>query len=256
MFTGTAELYDLLDCKFSDYKTQAFRLDRCIREHRPGATSLLLIPCGSGELARQLANAYDYQVSGIDDRPGLVQRAANKNPDGLFQCSDLSGFKMSKKYDVVVLLQRMFGSLENIAQLFDVISAAARQLNSGGVLLLEPWQPPQEWRRGHMQMETLDEADLSITRISYYEHSGNISHIHHEYMVLSSQGMLESTEIRELYHFSPDDLVTCFEQARLQLESVSGDAQKNGYLVARQDKKVYVIETHRMERQAEFVGSV
>ncbi len=256
MFTGSAELYDLIDTKFTDYTTQASRLNRKVKRSHPDAASLLIIPCGTGELARILAADYGYRVNGIDDCPDMIERAADKNPNGSFHHCDLFGYEMHNRYDAVILLSGAFGSVENSRQLFNLLCCCKNHLSENGILILEPWKAPPEWHNGHMQMTTVEDPALSITRISYYENNLGNSHIHHEYIVLSSEGLLEPTEIRQLHCFSPEELTVCFENTGLQLETTPGSPDLRNYLVAKPDETFTFRQRDQLRQNIELSEAI
>jgi len=75
MYSKSAELYDQI-YSFKDYAQEARQIETLIKAHRPDATAILDVACGTGEHARYLSST--FSVDGIDLQPELIDIATRK----------------------------------------------------------------------------------------------------------------------------------------------------------------------------------
>src|SRR5262249_12368424 len=136
-----------------------------IRKEHPTAHSILDVACGTGEHAKLLST--EFEVDGIDLEPRFVEIARRKGPTGTFSVADMRSFELKKKYDVV---QCLFSSIGYLTQGDDVVRALecfARHMAKDGIIVVEPWFAPEDWRVGVLHMAPpVDQPDIKICRMN------------------------------------------------------------------------------------------
>ena len=89
VFDGYARYYNLL-YRDKDYESEARHVHEIIQKHRPGASRLMELGCGTGGHAVHLAKL-DYHVYGIDQSRSMldqaIQRADSLAPTQAHCCS-------------------------------------------------------------------------------------------------------------------------------------------------------------------------
>ena len=106
----------------------------------PVKTTVLDLGCGKGAMAVQLAQKYEFSVTGIDAMPEFLEVARQKAAE--YQVSRLCGFMeqdilkyaiASHDFDLVILasLGGIFGSIR------DTVAQLRRQVRSGGYMIID-----------------------------------------------------------------------------------------------------------------------
>jgi SAM-dependent methyltransferase len=134
------QFYDLI---FSgvDYAGGAKRVHEIIQSLKPGAASLLDVGCGPG---RHLQHLRDYyRVEGLDISQVMLNQAQLKVANVPLHVADMRDFDLGHTFDAVICLSSAIASMTNLHDLHRAISVMARHLNSGGVLIVEPWDDPE-----------------------------------------------------------------------------------------------------------------
>jgi SAM-dependent methyltransferase len=216
IFERSADLYDLV-YGFKDYAGEALRLDELIRERRPAARSLLDVACGTGKHLAELSDRYP-DVAGLDLDERLLEVARERLPDVTFHLADMTSFDLGRRFDVVTCLFSAIGYAGTEPKLRAAIETMARHLESGGVLIVEPWLEPQDWRPGHLHLLTVDEPDIKIARASVADQEGDVSIVDFHYLVVTRGGVRHFTERHEVTLFTRSQYLGAFEAAGLEVE--------------------------------------
>jgi predicted TPR repeat methyltransferase len=159
MFTKSARFYDLLYAKI-DYPGEADRLCALIEQLNPSARTLLDLGCGTGRHLERLRHR--FVVQGIDINPELLAIAQARCPDVRLHQKDIAGFSLDSRFDVVTCLFSAIGYVKTLDRLKQTIAAAAQHLNSGGVILVEPWFTPDQYWADTITANFVDEPDCKI----------------------------------------------------------------------------------------------
>jgi trans-aconitate methyltransferase len=231
VFTKTAQYYDLV-YSFKDYAQEVQKLRGFIETERPGARTVLDVACGTGEHARLLAE--HFAVDGLDLEDAFVQQAQQKVPGGHFVVGDMRSFQMGKSYDVV---QCLFSSIGYLTSANDVVSALkcfSEHLTEGGVILVEPWFTPENWRDGHVAMSPpVDRPEIKLCRMSVAGRRGDLSLIRFHYLIATSESVDYLQEEHALGLYSIDDMIKFFGRAGLTTRYEPEGLAGRGLYVAR-----------------------
>jgi ubiquinone/menaquinone biosynthesis C-methylase UbiE len=231
MFANTAEFYDLV-YSFKDYENEAAKIRDLIRAEHPGAKSILDVACGTGEHARFLAE--EFAVDGIDLQSEFIDASRKKVASGTFSVADMRSFELSKKYDVVQCLFSSIGYLTQPDDVVDALMAFKRHLNSGGLIIVEPWFTPEAFQAGTLHMAPpVDQPDLKIVRMNVSEREGNLSRLRFHYLIGRKDGVKYLEEDHELALYSLDEMLLFFKRAGLAVHHDPVGIFGRGLFIAR-----------------------
>ncbi len=148
MFRKTAELYDLF-YSWKDYDAEAARLRAEVGRRVPDARTLLDVACGTGTHLERF-RAW-YEVEGLDRDAGLLEAARERlGTEVPLHEGDMRDFQLDREFDVVTCLFSSIGYVRSIRGLQRAVTAMARHVRPGGLLLIEPWFSPDTWDEGHL----------------------------------------------------------------------------------------------------------
>jgi len=200
MFRDSAKIYDAI-YSFKDYGRECEILEREIRRHKrsPG-NALLDIACGSGRHIDLLKDK--FEVEGLDLQVELLEVAKQRNPDVKFHEGDMTSFRMQRKFDVITCLFSAIGYVKTNDRLITSIRCMSEHLNTGGVLLIEPWFSPDTFHIGRVHAVFVDLPDLKIARMNVSQIEDGISILDFHYLVGTATGIDRFDEKHELGLFT------------------------------------------------------
>jgi SAM-dependent methyltransferase len=235
MYGSSADLYDLIYTRLKDYAAEARWLAGLLAELSPGARSVLDVACGTGEHARWLA-ADGLAVDGIDLDAALIELAAAKNPRGRFVHADMTDFDLGRRYDVVTCL---FGSIAYTCHPEALGLAArclARHVESGGLVLVEPFLAPGALADGRVTARAVDSAEVAVCRATHARVEGRRAHLVFEYLVASADGIEHRREAHELGLYTDEELAAALRAAGLRVEELAAGLDGRSLLVGRPEQ--------------------
>ncbi|MCO4753581.1 MAG: class I SAM-dependent methyltransferase [Bacteriovoracaceae bacterium] len=138
-----ASSYDLL---YSDknYDEETKLLTSLINEFHNDSDknlNILEIGCGTGEHARRLLKS-GHQIHAIDKSQYMLEIAQAKLRDNTsisFEVGDITSFKSSTKYDVVLMMFHVFSYLESSAQVKNALKNIKLSLKPDGIFIFDYW---------------------------------------------------------------------------------------------------------------------
>lgn len=233
MFEKSADFYDAIYyAKGKDYEAEVRHLLQIIDRHAATAPRTMLeLACGTGNHTVFLRQ--HFQVEGLDLDAGMLAIARDRYPGVPFHLADMRSFSLAKTFDVVICLFSAIGYAHTLEQLHGAIRTMADHVSPGGLLLVEPWISPEEYRPGGVFSVFVDKPDLKIARMNVNEVRGNVSVINFHYMVATPTGVQHFTEEHELGLYSRDQYLSAFESAGLGTEWESDGLIGRGMYVGR-----------------------
>jgi len=132
--------YDLLaphyDAVTGDAATEAAFIRGIIQRRHSQAATLLDLACGTGSITALLAGT--YQVSGLDESPGMLAIAREKLPGRtpLYQ-ADMTSFSLGVRFDVIVCAYQGVNHLLSLRAWKSTFNCAYEHLNSGGLFVFD-----------------------------------------------------------------------------------------------------------------------
>ena len=113
----------------------------------PGARTILDVASGTGEHDKFLKN--HYSVDGIDLNENYLTAARMKNPAGHYTRADMTDFDLATTYDAVTCLFSAIGYVKTVERMNRAVACMARHVKPSGVLIVEPWITPENWKPGN-----------------------------------------------------------------------------------------------------------
>jgi SAM-dependent methyltransferase len=230
VFNRSARLYDAIYASIRDYPREAGELDRLLQERRPGARTLLDVACGTGAHLEHLAGR--YEVEGLDLDPEMLAVARERLPKATLHEADMAAFDLGKRFDAVVCLFSSIGYMTTEERLRSAIASMAGHLEARGVLVVEPWLVPDQWRDGHVGAVFVDEPKQKIARIDTPRRAGTLTIIDFHYLVGTVDGVLHFTERHETALYTVEQYLAAFDAAGLRAEHDPQGPMGRGLYVA------------------------
>ena len=215
MYTETAGYYDLI-YHWKDYDAEVQYLRKLMSDQMPGACTLLDVACGTGAHLQRLKS--DYDVTGIDLDPRMVEAAAVEVPDGTFAVGDMSGFDLGRRFDVVTCLFSSIGFVKTITGLEQAMACFRAHVVDDGLVVVEPWFRPDSWKAGTVHLHVADQDELKISRMTHSDRAENVSITNMSYLIGTPDGVDYKTERHEMGLFTMEEMLGAFEQADLLAE--------------------------------------
>ena len=234
MYTRSAKYYDALYRALGkDYESEAREIERiAAAQCRSGGNRLLDVGCGTGAHIAALSGA--FVCDGLDVTRSMLDIARERNPEVTFHEADMIGFNLGTRFDVILCLFGAIGYLPNAGRLQQTLLTFVRHLKPGGIVILEPWVRPEQWRDGTLNALYVDEPDLKVARMSISRRDGAVSILNFHFMVASNDGVRTFTEAHRLTLFPLETYAQAFQAAGLEAEfSEDGMTPGRGLFVAR-----------------------
>ena len=92
-----------------------------------------------------------------------------------------------------------------------------RHLKPGGVMLIEPWFSPEDWKTGIIHATYVNQPDLKIARINLSERKNTLSFFTFHYLVGTPSGVEHFTELHELGLFTENQYLEALRSAGLEV---------------------------------------
>ena len=215
-YVKSAEIYDAMYLAKKDYAKEAEQVHSLIEGHKhTDGNTLLDVACGTGLHAEGLKKWYD--VEGLDLSEQQLAVARERLPDVTFYHGDMTKFDTGKQYDAVTCLFSAIGELLDIEQVNSAISTMASHLKPGGVLIVEPFLRPEQFKDGRIWSDFVDEPDLKVARMTTAERQGKIVNLTMHHMVGRPGKVEEFVEHHQEAMHSVEEYTQAFEQAGLNV---------------------------------------
>ncbi len=215
MFSGSADLYDLLYSGFKDYDAESAAIAETIRAGHANAVRVLDVGCGTGEHARILTERYGYHVDGLDIDSGFVRIAQGKLPGAAVHAADMTQFDLDARYDAIVCLFSSIGYVRTLDGLRSAFGRFRVHLAAAGIVVVEPWFEPGVLVPGRVMVNQAARDGVTVCRMSHLTIEGRLSRIRFEYLIGRQSGIERATETHELGLFTVAETIACFAAAGL-----------------------------------------
>jgi SAM-dependent methyltransferase len=197
VFGKSAEYYDAIYTAMKDYESESERIHALIRQH------------GRSRGARLLDVAFD-----ID--PAMLAIARRKHPDLAFHQASMVDFDLGKQYDAVVCLFAAIAYTLTVPRLRQTLQTFARHVRPAGVVLAEPFIPPQRWTDRHVGANFVDQPELKVARMVASRRDGQIAILDFHFLVATPEGVRHFTERHDLAMFTHEEYLDAFRGAGLE----------------------------------------
>jgi ubiquinone/menaquinone biosynthesis C-methylase UbiE len=213
-YERSAALYDLI---YGDkaYAEEAEAVRAIVERERPAARTLLEVGCGTGGHLVFLRE--HFECEGVDLTPGMLERAREKLPGVPLHLGDMRSFALPRTFDAITSLFSAIGYVRSLEELDAAIACMARHLAPGGVLIVEPWFTPEQWRPGSNVYGKLhvDRDDMKLARFVVSERRGRFAVTPMHHLVATLEGVEHFVETHELFLAETHEYSAAFEKAGL-----------------------------------------
>ncbi len=181
MFHRLAPYYDdLVGAK--DYAYEVRVLESLARRLGPcQGRTWLDVACGTGRHLSFLRR--HYAVTGVDVSPDMLRVARRRLPGTRLVLADMRTFRLGRTFDVVSCLFSAIGHLDSERDVGTTFANFARHLNPGGVVLVEPWIDPADFRPGYLHVLTQPGPSGTVVRMAFSSRRGHHSVVRYHYLI-------------------------------------------------------------------------
>jgi ubiquinone/menaquinone biosynthesis C-methylase UbiE len=217
MFSLSAHLYDAIYLgRGKDYEADARSVHELVRNNlKSGGNTLLDVACGTGIHLSYLKSYFECEGLDLDQK--MLDAAQMKMPEMKFHQGDMLDFNLGRQFDVVTCLFSSIGYVKTVPNMKIAIANMTRHLKPGGVLVLEPWFAPEDWKPKDVYSTFVDQPELKIARMNISEQEGLISFFVFHYLVGTPQGIQYFTERHELGLFTVDEYKIALQDSDLEV---------------------------------------
>ncbi len=181
MYRKLANYYDEI-YHFKNYQKEAETIETLIQQHKKSPGSRLLdVACGTGNHIAYLKQ--HYSVEGLDFSPEMLSIARRKHPDVVFHRGDMTSFKLNTQFDIITCLFSAIGHVKTKIRMRKALRNMADHLQPGGLMILEPWITPANFRKGIVGFNFVDKPNLKIARINISKVRGPVSAFEYRYLI-------------------------------------------------------------------------
>lgn len=213
-YSKWAQCYDAIYSN-KDFEAEARELIRLVRQYQAKTgTTLLDVACGTGQHL-QFFQRMGYHVFGMDISPAMLKIAKKRNPTASLSYGDMLNLNPGQRTNVVTCLFSAIGYVKTLEKLNLAIASMANCVLPGGVLVVEPWFTPQDYKEETVHAVFVDQKDLKIARINVSKRKGNLSILDFHFLIGTPAGVESFIERHELGLFTHDQYRTAFERAGL-----------------------------------------
>lgn len=231
MFTKSQAFYEAIyDARGKDYAAEAAWLRAAIGVANPGAKRILDVACGTGAHLRFLHR--HFEVAGEDADAAMIAIAEERLPGVPLRVGRMQDLTVERPFDALMCMFSSIGYVADETELRTTIARFAAAVVTGGLVIVEPWLHPQDWREGTMDASFVDQPRLKIARIGTSERYGSTAVIRYEYLVGEGTGVSGFAETHRLQLFTEEQYAAAFEAAGLKPRNERSDIFSRGLYVA------------------------
>jgi SAM-dependent methyltransferase len=150
------------DRAMGDRSTAGLFLVSLLKRHAPTAQTLIEFGCGTGAMLDIFKK--DYEVSGVDNCPQMLEIASCKIPNAHLKLADLTQLELDNTFDIVCCLFDTLNHLLAYEDWIKVFNVAKKHLNHGGVFVFDinsasrlgqmtSWPMVSEWSNSFMLLK-------------------------------------------------------------------------------------------------------
>ena len=171
----------IYEARGKDYAAEAAWLRAAIGVANPGAKRVLDVACGTGAHLRFLHR--HFEVAGEDADAAMIAIAKERLPGVPLRVGRMQDLAVDAPFDALMCLFGSIGYVADEAELRTTIARFAAAVGPGGLVIVEPWLHPEDWRDGTLEASFVDQPQLKIARIGTNERYGTTAVIRYEYLV-------------------------------------------------------------------------
>ncbi|MFD4376798.1 class I SAM-dependent methyltransferase [Streptomyces sp. NPDC058486] len=227
-----AEVYDLVHKeRGKDYRVEAEAVAAAARRHRPDASRLLDVACGTGGHLRHFAELFAH-VEGLELSEPMAAAARAALPGTAVHPGDMRDFRLDSAYSVISCMFGSIGYMESVTELRLALGMFARHLEPGGVAVVDPWWFDETFLDGYVSADVVTVDGVTVSRVSHSARRGRASHMD-VHVVVAEPGVCvrHFVDRHVISLFSQEEYEAAFRAAGLQVEYLPGQPSGRGLFV-------------------------
>jgi len=126
-------------------------------------------------------------------------------------------FSLAREFDVVVCLFSSIGYAGTVEKMKHAVMNMANHACPGGLIIVEPWLYPDDFRDGTVHAAFVDTSDTKIARMNVSKVENNVSILDFHYLVATEAGVEYFVERHDLALFSHEEYLSAFQAAELEV---------------------------------------
>jgi SAM-dependent methyltransferase len=232
-YSKAARYYDRLYAG-KDYEGEVGRLIGLLNLPADGRRRTLLdVACGTGLHLRHLREHFDAE--GLDICPELLKAAREKLPGIRLHLGDMTAFDLGRRFDVVTCLFSSIGYVRTLEGLEAAVRCMTAHLKPDGVMVIEPWFTPGQWRAGTVHGTYIDDPELKIARVSTSLVQGRLSLFDLHHLVGTPERTEHIVEHHEMGLFEVGEMTGAMERAGLAVRHDARGFDGRGLYIGRRN---------------------
>lgn len=148
----------------------------------------------------------------------MLEIARMRVPGVPLTIGPMTDFRLGKTFDAVTCLFSSVGYLLSAELLNRAISNMGDHLMPGGILIVEPWITPDQWKPRQPEAVFVDESTIKIARMSRVSRRGELATMVFHYLVGTKEGVEYFTEEHKSRLHSHPEYLSSLAAARLDPE--------------------------------------
>jgi len=235
VYRDSASIYDLVYAGVGkDYRAEAEYVARLARKLIPNPSSWLDVACGTGLHLAGLADVFD--VEGVDGSAEMLAIAQRRLPKVALHEGDMRSFSLGRQFDVVSCLFSSIGYMTTVSDLHRAVANLAKHVCTGGLVMVEAWIEPDEWRVGDVAHDVIESGGMTVIRIARSERQGRLSMLDMHHLVAGPESVEHFVELHEMGLFTRAEYLGAFSAAGLAAERDKDFGSGRGLYLAKVDR--------------------
>jgi hypothetical protein len=129
----------------------------------------------------------------------------------------MTDFDLGRRFDAVTCLFSSIGYVGTAQRLHAAMGCMTRQLQPGGVLIVEPWILPEAWIEGVSSVNVVEDDGRKLVRVTASHRTDAMSILRMHYAVAADGEITTVDERHELHLFTKDEYLHAFADAGLKV---------------------------------------
>jgi SAM-dependent methyltransferase len=156
-------------------------------------------------------------VEGADLSSSQLAIARRRCPELVFHQVDMTSFDLGREYDAVTCLFSAIGHVISEQRLGAAVRAMAGHVRPGGLVVIEPFIDPSEFRAGRLSVKQGNEREARVVRVSYSKRDGQVMKLtmHHYVSVAGEVSAAEPVRM-DIAMFTAEQLRNAIQSAGLE----------------------------------------
>jgi len=219
-YGALAEAYDILHRR-KPYLEEARLVQELARKYaRRPLRSLLDVACGSGRHLEGFSRW--FATAGVDASRTMLARARARAPQARLRLGRMDSFDLATQYDVVTCLFSAIAYARSPAELRRILRALARHTTPGGVVVVEPFIPPNKFRLGQVHFRVARASGTTVARMDAARARDGRAIFDFHFLVGRKGRVRHLVEVHDCGLFDDRTMRTAFRQAGLAVRYVRG----------------------------------